>query len=732
MSDSKTTTVDLPRDLRLRILSLLSPNELALAGRLTCKDAAHHFSEAHHCTVHFDQPLPPIAAAALELEMRQWTLRNKLQLLVTSPKCGIEQNVELVWKVLQPQLLPELLQTNYYLDNLRLFKIDMGSTAVAAGLAHLLPTLERRCPGLLDPCRTLEAAARHCDLAGLRAAWEVVGQRLQSSRVSDDDEEGAPELCGDPGFWSEVLGAAASSAATADAVAKMEWALRTGRLSNERVVRDSVLAAVVASGELARLQWLREYGFSWGTGEVLGAVLQYADMHFILQLEQEGGYLPTDGDIVGVRGALQWAAGAPRDSGAKVRWLVSKGVPLPGPREVADSDAVLAAARHGNLEALQLLMGPALAHNPGDMHVLGGVLRAAVGSRSVPTAAWLHGVGCPLDQMMTMTACEQGDLAMLRWLLEVRCPNMGLSIPDVLTMWPSRTAKDGYRLAEAVRLVSQAGWPILEEAEDAYEVHPLEAALMDKHPGPVWRTLRELLPPGGSELLPEEAARAAGTGCEAIVEDLVRMGVVEEYGSRLTAAWYAGAAKNGDVGTLAVLQRLGVLPGQGTLKAAVEEGAPVCALELLVQHGALLGEQEVQSALGGFYKIVYAGEAPKVEAWLRGLLQLPAAAGRGEPQHSAGGELGAGRARGGSQGARAELVGPRPGVGSGLEPGGGVAMQVGHGSEVGAELGAGTAARHGGRLLGLWLWLGLAVLLAAVVLVQLGPSIMYRWERLWM
>lgn len=37
-------------------------------------------------------------------------------------------------------------------------------------LAPLLPSLEQRCPGLLDPACNLEAAARHCVLAGLEAA----------------------------------------------------------------------------------------------------------------------------------------------------------------------------------------------------------------------------------------------------------------------------------------------------------------------------------------------------------------------------------------------------------------------------------------------------------------------------------------------------------------------------------------------------------------------------------
>ncbi len=68
---------------------------------------------------------------------------------------------------------------------------DVGSAAVASGLARRLPSLAQRCTGLLDPVRTMEAAAIHCDLAGLQAEWEVVGQRLQRQY------EAAPEVRGD-------------------------------------------------------------------------------------------------------------------------------------------------------------------------------------------------------------------------------------------------------------------------------------------------------------------------------------------------------------------------------------------------------------------------------------------------------------------------------------------------------------------------------------------------------
>ncbi len=55
---------------------------------------------------------------------------------------------------------------------------------MVSGLAHLLPSLEQRCPGLLEPQRTLEAAARQGDLAGLQVAWGLLRLRLPEALPS--------------------------------------------------------------------------------------------------------------------------------------------------------------------------------------------------------------------------------------------------------------------------------------------------------------------------------------------------------------------------------------------------------------------------------------------------------------------------------------------------------------------------------------------------------------------
>ncbi len=129
------------------------------------------------------------AAAALQ----HLPFRCKLKTLSRAAESGCEANVELAWQLLQPHVFPELLQTSHYNDFSHPAR-DVGSAAVSSGLAHLLPSLEQRCPGLLDPGRTLEAAARQCDLAGLQAAWGLLGRRLQGGSNRNEQVLGATRL----------------------------------------------------------------------------------------------------------------------------------------------------------------------------------------------------------------------------------------------------------------------------------------------------------------------------------------------------------------------------------------------------------------------------------------------------------------------------------------------------------------------------------------------------------
>ncbi len=86
MEDSTIYTDGLPLELRLRILSLLPPNDLALSGRLSCKEAAQRFAEPQQRTASCRQPLPchvlssPSFMESAAGAMRQLTFRQKLSM----------------------------------------------------------------------------------------------------------------------------------------------------------------------------------------------------------------------------------------------------------------------------------------------------------------------------------------------------------------------------------------------------------------------------------------------------------------------------------------------------------------------------------------------------------------------------------------------------------------------------------------------------------------------------
>ncbi len=241
----------LPAELRLHILSLLQPNDLALGGRLSCKDVAQHYTKPKFCTVHLSQPLPDhvISAGLLDsaqAALRQLTFQQKLQLPANAAASSCEANVEFALQLLQPHVFPELLRSDrgyawaFKRSKSKLYGgtlppiADVGSAAVASGLAHLLPSLAQRCPALLDPGRTLEAAARHCDLAGLQAAWGLVGQWLLSSIGkkklhvdSEDDDDSEDKMIAEQQQALQRIMAEAAASPTPDAISKMAWVLDT-------------------------------------------------------------------------------------------------------------------------------------------------------------------------------------------------------------------------------------------------------------------------------------------------------------------------------------------------------------------------------------------------------------------------------------------------------------------------------------------------------------------------
>ncbi len=94
--------------------------------------------------------------------MQQLAFRHKLQLMCTAAASGSEVNLEVALVLLQPSDFPRLKGSDT--------SSDPGMAAVKAGHPQLLGWLLHHCPGLLCLEAVLEAAARHCDMAGLQLA----------------------------------------------------------------------------------------------------------------------------------------------------------------------------------------------------------------------------------------------------------------------------------------------------------------------------------------------------------------------------------------------------------------------------------------------------------------------------------------------------------------------------------------------------------------------------------
>ncbi len=335
--------------------------------------------------------------------MKQLTFHQKLMVLSTAASSGCEANVQFAWQLLQPHVFPELLRTECYQTRLDLYsgqRPDLGSAAALSGLAHLLPSLAPRCSGLLNPGRTMEAAARHCDLAGLHAAWGAVGQRVQSF-----NQEGRATA---QGTWQRLACAAAESE-TSDALATLDWVLQAAGRYRRTVLHADVCGAAAALGDLARLAWMRDRGFPWGTPAVLVEVVRHAGLGFVQRLEQEGGYLPPaeDAGAWASEGVVA-AAASQRDGVGKLQWLAGRG---------AAWQAWLAAVGCGNLEAVQLLAGQQGQEPAKGEGGAAAILAPAVSSGSVPLVTWLRQVGYPWCQRCFEFAFWRGDLPMMQWLL---------------------------------------------------------------------------------------------------------------------------------------------------------------------------------------------------------------------------------------------------------------------------------------------------------------------------
>ncbi len=596
-----TPLQQLPSALQLHMLSFLPPNDRALSGRLVSPDSRDALGEPQHCIASLFQSLPPHAApwavGAGQQHVRQLPFRHKLQLLCTAATSGSEVNLEVALALLQPSVFPELLQHWKEYDG-----PDPGVAAVKAGHPQLLGWLLQRCPALLSPSAVLRAAAQHCDLAGLQAAWGALGGGVGSSGGGSDGTTNGPE-------WHQAVLDAAAQSVTSDGPAKIQWLLATWKGSCRLQVSTAVSA--VCGGGLGLLRWLHDHGCPMGGQDMLSIALKHAELAVAEWLVGEAGCsLPAGGDADSRWGRLLSAAARSPDGVAKLAWLQERGGPSPTAELVCD------AARVGQAEVARSLL-----QAPGAITALRrgshGLWLAAVESRSIPMVELLCNAGVRFTH--EAYACAHGNLAMVRWLACHTEGPIGCALDALVLNWRWDTPAHSRELLEAVQLlVGEAGRrgvradygialdTAAERGDLALVRYLLQQQRLVGQPAyqPDWEFLM---------------SAAAKGGCEALLEWLAEehpacLGLV---GARPTR--YLVAAKKGDRGTLAALRRLGVPWGaEDVVVQALQAGRPLPALRWLVEQGAPVGGAAAMDAAVATH-LRWGCLSEQEAAWLRGL-----------------------------------------------------------------------------------------------------------------
>ncbi len=568
----------LPTELRLHVLSLLPHNERVLSGRLTCRDARDHLAGSTAC---LSQPLPPYATqwalAAGEQHVQHLPLVYKVRLVSTAAASGCETNVNVALALLQPSIIPGMLQSRGTLPFTGFRHGDPGVTAIETGHPELLGWLVHHCPGLMDFEYVLAAAARHCNLAGLQAAAQVLHEWM----VDSGSNAPLSEL-----MSKQVLHSAVGSA-TPDAVAKVEWVLATG--GGTCSLQEGTAAVACWHGKVSMMQWLQDRGCPMRGSSVLACALEHADLAAVRKLvEEEGCSLPEPEDAYW--DALLQAAAKSADGAAKLRWLQDHGAPLPALGgylgDYRMKTVLLASMEAGHAEVVSHLLAL-----PGWSAMLqrGPDLYGRVGS--IPAGEVLLAAGARF--LGLNYAADKGTV---HWLVhQANAVIRGLhELEGLIERWPNRTPADSRDLLEAVQAVVGAdthGW----DAFRPTRVLTLAARRGDRD---LVQYLVEHLPHLGCELDEETLVAASWSGCVLLLEWLMLHAGRLMRARRPSTPLYIPAAVNGDRATLTALRRLGVPWGAKDLVAkAVQNRCKRLALEWLVMLGAPVGaEADVRMA----------------------------------------------------------------------------------------------------------------------------------------
>ncbi len=638
-------------ELRHRILKLLPPNEVTLSGRLTCKDAAEALSDRQHGTVSLRERLPDYADPASCIRYAQSsflkvTFRKRLRVTSVAAASGSEANLTVAWGLLKPCLFEELcpgvrsvpmlhyasaswLDGNGMLTGPPLIPEDPGSAAVKAGHVHLLPWLLHNCVPL-DPQRTLNAAAEHCDLPGLQAVWDLLSSGPPGS--SDSPYYKTCRVgchCG----RCRTIRAAARSQPPDSAAAKVKWLCEKAGDTEESHLEAAVGAAEAGDVGLF-LRWplrrpLRMLALADSEYAVLAAALQhFSEPGAVDWLLDEGGFvLPGEEEARGLLAV--WKGAAASGNADMLRWLVDKMVPLP-PEQLHDDDddddddddcdeeeeedgqedagrarglgkLLVAAAKTGQVEPVRFL------HEELGVPLTAQAFSAAAGSGSVPLAAWLLQAGCPMRPAAYTWAAAGAHVGMVRWLAEeARCPFAQETLPFVTYAWAQGSGADANGSQGGSKCGSRGGGggELLEAVKLLLDACCSLGARDDALQDAAWRGDLPLV-----QYLHEERgvafgdgllARAADNGSGAVLEYLWAAGCApHETSSSGSSAEvvepYTVAGSNGDLTSLRCLQALGV-PWDG--RWAVERALRRSVLMLPVVRWFVEQGAEVATANG--------------------------------------------------------------------------------------------------------------------------------------
>ncbi len=240
----------------------------------------------------------------------------------------------------------------------------------------------------------------------------------------------------------------------------MEWVLAEG--GDSCSLTESTAAAVVRSGDLGRLRWLRDRGCPM-TGvdpdvdpPLVECALEYASLEVAQWLVDEEGcaLLPHAGGSIDDQGAwarLMGASACGCDALAKLRWLQQRGGPLIG----ADLWAELVGMNIGAGQ-MELARYRLSAVGPGWLD--SGVAKMAVSSGKPAVLELLHQAGLKFDHTAYETAAGGGGLAVVRYLAcEAGVPASGVALAFSISRWPTSQPADSRDLLEAVQLLLGAG-----------------------------------------------------------------------------------------------------------------------------------------------------------------------------------------------------------------------------------------------------------------------------------